>query len=170
MRQIRAERLLLLVLLFSFFCTLGARCLLETGQQNTLAGRRISSPSYRQDFFSPQMQKDRKLLSEECRTFLRQVEEDSGYFPVPASSLDPSLSVSYVNSWMYERNYKEKSSHEGTDIMAARNERGLYLMGLSPILAGWSWAGGGSASPRLTVSTTTMPTWTPMRTSRRGIP
>lgn len=126
MRQIRAERLLLLVLLFSFFCTLGTRCLLETGRQNTLAGRRISSPSYRQDFFSPQMQKDRKLLSEECRTFLRQVEEDSVYFPVPASSLDPSLSVSYVNSWMYERNYKEKSSHEGTDIMAARNERGLY--------------------------------------------
>ena len=126
MRQIKAGRLLLLVLLFSFFCVLGIGCLMEKGRQNTLALRTISSASYRKDFFSPGMRKDQTLLSREYRTFLKQVEEDSIYFPVPASSLDPSLTVSYVDSWMYERNYKEGNSHEGTDIMAARNERGIY--------------------------------------------
>lgn len=126
MTQIKAGRLLLLVLLFSFFCVLGIGCLMEKGRQNTLALRTISSASYRKDFFSPGIRKDQTLLSRECRTFLKQVEEDSIYFPVPASSLDPSLTVSYVDSWMYERNYKEGNSHEGTDIMAARNERGIY--------------------------------------------
>ena len=126
MRQIKAGKLLLLVLLFSFFSTLGARCLLEAGRQNTLTARTVSSPSYRQDFYSPEMRREQDLLSEECRTFLRQVSEDSVYFPVPASSLDSSLTVSYVDSWMYERSYREKSRHEGTDIMAVRNERGLY--------------------------------------------
>ena len=54
------------------------------------------------------------------------MEKDSVYFPIPESSIDPSLTVSYTDSWMYERSYKGKSGHEGTDIMADRNERGVY--------------------------------------------
>ena len=47
-------------------------------------------------------------------------------FPIPSSTLDDSLTVSYENSWMAERSYKKTNMHEGTDIMASRNERGLY--------------------------------------------
>lgn len=99
---------------------------MEAGRQNTLAGKKTEDPSYRQDFFSPEMLEERNSLSRECRSFLRHVEKDSVYFPIPESSIDPSLTVSYTDSWMYERSYKGKSGHEGTDIMADRNERGVY--------------------------------------------
>ncbi|MBQ8803996.1 MAG: M23 family metallopeptidase [Tyzzerella sp.] len=52
--------------------------------------------------------------------------EDVKYFPVPEFTSDPTLTVSYENSWMAERTYGGKRGHEGTDIMAAKNERGLY--------------------------------------------
>ena len=52
--------------------------------------------------------------------------EDVKYFPVPEFINDSSLSVTYVNSWMAERTYGGKRGHEGTDIMASENERGIY--------------------------------------------
>ena len=48
------------------------------------------------------------------------------YFPVPQSTTDENLKVSYSNSWMNERTYGGKRGHEGTDIMASENIRGLY--------------------------------------------
>ncbi len=51
---------------------------------------------------------------------------DVKYFPVPEFTSDKSLTVSYVNSWMSERTYGGERGHEGTDIMASKNERGLY--------------------------------------------
>ncbi|WP_242955782.1 M23 family metallopeptidase [Lachnoclostridium sp. An181] len=51
---------------------------------------------------------------------------DVVYFPVPLSTARPSLNVSYVDSWMYTRTYGGKRGHEGTDIMASENKRGLY--------------------------------------------
>ena len=72
------------------------------------------------------MRKNKDFLSDECRIFLNKVEKDSLYFPIPSSTLDDSLTVSYENSWMAERSYKKTNMHEGTDIMASRNERGLY--------------------------------------------
>lgn len=48
------------------------------------------------------------------------------YFPIPESDLDKSLKVSFVDTWHMERNYGGKRVHEGTDIMAAENKRGLY--------------------------------------------
>lgn len=58
--------------------------------------------------------------------FFGKVERDSVYFPIPESVADQTLTVSYVDSWMANREYKGKSRHEGTDIMADKNERGLY--------------------------------------------
>lgn len=52
--------------------------------------------------------------------------DDVKYFPVPESTSDPKMTVSYGNSWMYERTYGGKRGHEGTDIMADENVRGLY--------------------------------------------
>lgn len=51
---------------------------------------------------------------------------DVKYFPVPVSSSDSSITVSYVDSWMTERTYGGKRGHEGTDIMASENVPGLY--------------------------------------------
>lgn len=47
-----------------------------------------------------------------------QVWEDLVYFPVPLSSVNPQASVSYENSWMFERTYGGAYGHEGTDLMA----------------------------------------------------
>jgi murein DD-endopeptidase MepM/ murein hydrolase activator NlpD len=51
---------------------------------------------------------------------------DIEYFPVPDSQEKSTASVSYENSWMFERNYGGKRGHEGTDIMAGINQRGMY--------------------------------------------
>ena len=51
---------------------------------------------------------------------------DVKYFPVPEFTADRSMTVSYVNTWMSERTYGGERGHEGTDIMANKNESGLY--------------------------------------------
>ena len=51
---------------------------------------------------------------------------DVKYFPVPDFTTDKSMTVSYANSWMSERTYGGERGHEGVDIMASKNERGLY--------------------------------------------
>lgn len=51
---------------------------------------------------------------------------DVKYFPVPEFTSDKSMTVSYDNSWMSERTYGGERGHEGTDIMANKNESGLY--------------------------------------------
>ena len=51
---------------------------------------------------------------------------DVKFFPIPKSTSDIEFSYSYVNTWMSERNYGGKRGHEGTDIMAGTEERGLY--------------------------------------------
>lgn len=52
--------------------------------------------------------------------------DEVDYFPVPEFTNTNSLTVSYVNTWMAERSYGGTRGHEGTDIMASKNERGLY--------------------------------------------
>lgn len=52
--------------------------------------------------------------------------DDVKYFPVPQSTTDKKMKVSFTNSWMTERTYGGKRGHEGTDIMATQNVAGLY--------------------------------------------
>ncbi len=52
--------------------------------------------------------------------------QDVEYFPVPKSETNQEATVSFENSWMYERNFGGKRGHEGTDIMAGINKRGYY--------------------------------------------
>lgn len=47
---------------------------------------------------------------------------DLVYFPTAPSR---NIDVSFEDSWMYDRTYKEERYHEGTDIMPDRNERGM---------------------------------------------
>ena len=51
---------------------------------------------------------------------------DIRYFPVPESPKHPQYQVSFVDSWMGERTYGGKRGHEGCDIMASYNHRGVY--------------------------------------------
>lgn len=50
--------------------------------------------------------------------------DDLVYFPV-ASSENAGFGVSFEDSWMFDRTYKGERGHEGTDIMAEKNERGV---------------------------------------------
>lgn len=52
--------------------------------------------------------------------------DDVRYFPVPEFTENKKLTVSYVNTWMSERSYGGKRGHEGCDLMASKNERGIY--------------------------------------------
>lgn len=51
---------------------------------------------------------------------------DLVYFPVGKISGNPSATVSFANSWMQSRTFGGERGHEGTDIMASVNERGIY--------------------------------------------
>lgn len=56
----------------------------------------------------------------------RAIWNDVKYFPIPQSLDDAEDKISYVDSWMFERNYGGKRGHEGTDIMAEKNMPGYY--------------------------------------------
>lgn len=56
----------------------------------------------------------------------RGIWNDVRYFPIPESSDNDKYGISYVDSWMFERSYGGKRGHEGTDIMADVNVRGVY--------------------------------------------
>lgn len=52
--------------------------------------------------------------------------KDISCFPIPESTKNPEATVSFEDSWMYERSYGGSYGHEGTDIMPAIRERGFY--------------------------------------------
>lgn len=56
----------------------------------------------------------------------RAIWNDLRYFPVATSSDCPDYTVTFENSWQYERTYGGKRRHEGIDIMASVNQRGIY--------------------------------------------
>ena len=62
----------------------------------------------------------------EYKSYCNAIWNDITYFPVPVSTDDKELVVTFTDSWMGERNYGGKRSHEGTDIMAGKNVSGLY--------------------------------------------
>lgn len=58
--------------------------------------------------------------------YLKAIWSDLVYFPIPASSLDEEKQVAFENTWMQSRTYGGERGHEGTDIMASVNSRGVY--------------------------------------------
>ena len=86
----------------------------------------LTDTSFRAEFYSEEMLTNKNAYSGECKTILRNVENDLSYFPVAESSVDKALTTTFVNTWMSERTYGGKRGHEGVDIMASVNKRGLY--------------------------------------------
>ncbi|MBQ8558975.1 MAG: M23 family metallopeptidase [Tyzzerella sp.] len=73
--------------------------------------------------------KDKWKWKEGWSTYVEYTEaiwNDLKYFPVPESTTDSKMTVSFTNSWMAERTYGGKRGHEGTDLMAAQNIAGIY--------------------------------------------
>lgn len=62
----------------------------------------------------------------EYQNWYERIYEEAEYFPVVLSSSQKKYTISYENSWMFERTYGGQRGHEGTDIMAEVNERGIY--------------------------------------------
>lgn len=58
--------------------------------------------------------------------YLASIFYDMDYFPVGSVSNLPNAGYSYVNSWQFERTYGGERGHEGCDIMATYNKRGVY--------------------------------------------
>lgn len=98
----------------------------QAAHENTLMQKEIVDKEFRRNFYSEEMRNQKEELPQECRQLLDAVEKDAIYYPIPESSVDKSLKTSFVNTWMDERLYNGKTFHEGTDIMASENKRGLY--------------------------------------------
>lgn len=86
----------------------------------------LTDASFRAEFYSEEMLINKNAYSAECTTILKNVENEVSYFPVAESTVDKSFTTSFVNTWMSERTYGGKRGHEGIDIMASVNKRGLY--------------------------------------------
>ena len=52
--------------------------------------------------------------------------DDLERFPVGTVDSDGNAGVSFADSWMQSRNFGGERGHEGCDIMASVNERGIY--------------------------------------------
>lgn len=119
-------KILLFLLLTVLFTVLMTNHAYERGRYNRMQKETIENMEYRNNFYSDKMRKEKEQLSKGCQELLANVEKEVSYFPIPESTVDKSMTVSYVDTWMAERKYNGTSGHEGTDIMAGRNERGLY--------------------------------------------
>lgn len=53
-------------------------------------------------------------------------EEELKYFPIPISSADATLTVSFVDTWNMSRNYGGDRLHEGCDIITSTDTPGVY--------------------------------------------
>ena len=126
MKAFHSGRIILLLFLCSFFSVLTANRCLEIGVRNTCQKKTIQDQEYRAQFFSTEQREGDAFLSKECLHFLRCVENEVSYYPVAESSVDKSLTTSYMNSWMKDRSYGGARGHEGTDLMASVNKRGIY--------------------------------------------
>ena len=97
--------------------------------------------------------------------------KDLEYFPIPQWK-EENLSVTYENSWLFERTYGGTRGHEGTDLMPPENESGVY-----PVISisdgtvesvGWlERAAGESVSGASTTYIFIMPIFPPTRRSSR---
>lgn len=76
--------------------------------------------------YSKQLMNYRDDSYEELTGYVTSVWEDLQYFPVPESTVNEEALVSFEDSWMSPRSFGGKRGHEGTDVMAAINERGRY--------------------------------------------
>ena len=95
MQRKKIEKLLISLIIISLFTVLGTNYLKERGRYHTRQQKTIEDPEFRRDFFSDSMRQNKEELSEECKTFLENVENDVDYYPIPESIVDNSENFLY---------------------------------------------------------------------------
>ena len=98
----------------------------EKTEENEIKDMKIDDSRFRAEFYSEEQLEKRNKLAKDNRDILDAVENDVSYYPVAESDVDKSLTTDFVNSWMLERSYGGKRGHEGVDIMASLDKRGVY--------------------------------------------
>lgn len=126
MRKRSYRKCVVSIFILAFFSVLLSERLWQMSEYQKYRIMTLKNSWYRAYFFDENMEKISGNLTGECKALYRNVRDEAEFFPIPESTIDPSLTVSYVDSWQAERNYKGKSGHEGTDIMAGVDERGRY--------------------------------------------
>ncbi len=86
----------------------------------------ITDEEFRKDFGAPEMMEHQEELTINCQNLLCKIQQELRYFPVPESTKENTLKTAFENSWMYERTYGGTRGHEGVDVMASKNVRGIY--------------------------------------------
>ena len=81
--------------------------------EDTLASQVLPEQSIRDEF-------------EEYRDTMELIWEELTWFPVPESKSNSSAAIAFENTWMAERNYGGRRSHEGCDLMPGIEEAGYY--------------------------------------------
>lgn len=94
--------------------------------EKNLRDREMKSPYSQKKFDNAEKEWQKTPAFTFYKSAFESVWNDVQYFPVMYSSVEDSLTVNYENSWMTARTFGGKRGHEGTDLMASRNERGLY--------------------------------------------
>ena len=118
-------RLCAVLIVIALLDVIGISVSYTTGKHMTDHAMTLATQEFRDHFFSEELRQNASLSST-CRQALQNVEKEALYFPVPKSDVDKSLKVSFADTWLMERNYGGKRVHEGTDIMASENKRGVY--------------------------------------------
>lgn len=94
--------------------------------EDLLQGRQMRPPFKAKDFQKAEREWKKNPCYSDYKAACESIWNDVKYFPVMISENDPDLAVNYGDSWMSERTYGGTRGHEGTDLMASKNERGLY--------------------------------------------
>jgi len=121
-----AVKIFLAIIAFGISIVSWENELFEMSEQNKYSKLKITDDLFRSEFYSDKQLNSRNILSKECKSILTNVEKDTIYYPVAESSVDKSLTTSFVNSWMSERTFGGKRGHEGIDIMASKDRRGMF--------------------------------------------
>lgn len=72
------------------------------------------------------VQKYHKEDFDKISEYVYAIWNDLERFPVGAVDSNPDASVTFADSWMQSRSFGGNRGHEGCDIMATVNERGIY--------------------------------------------
>ncbi|MEF9941068.1 MAG: M23 family metallopeptidase [Lachnospiraceae bacterium] len=116
--------LIILILLLALFIVLGQYELFETCSAMSLKKVKAFLDETK-DKEKPFLKKQLNFLADTTNV-PKEIWEDVRCFPVPSANNNQKQIVSFVDSFMWKRTYGGTRGHEGTDIMAQKNEPGLY--------------------------------------------
>lgn len=120
------KKIYLILFLIALFDVLGSIRIMENTRVNHPFHEEVDVGKFRSDFLNTKMMKEKDNYPLKYKKMVENVKKEAKYFPVPESSLNSNLKVTFINSWMQKRTYGGDRGHEGTDLMASENTRGRY--------------------------------------------